>query len=168
MVWGHDVDNNISKHKLQEISFCVTNDHGYFPPVVNTSRSCLHSRPITGFVTSVTRWMPLLQQELLSLPEHLSPPPVFSWVHVTLSFVFGVLICRSLFVLFHSFGHCVVCPFSFIWLLCCLSFSDLLILITPLVTSNSSCVQQCWCNLLHRATEPRGGSRGVRTRRPPP
>jgi hypothetical protein len=106
---GHDVD--INKNKLQEISFCDTKDHGYVPPVVNTSRSCPHSWLIAGFVTSVTRRVPLLQQELPTLPEHLSPLPVFSWVRGTLSFVFCVLICRSLFVPFHSIGHCVVCPF---------------------------------------------------------
>jgi hypothetical protein len=34
----------------------------------------------------------------------------------------------------------VVCPFVFfLWPLCCLSFFDLRILITPLVSSNSSC-----------------------------
>jgi hypothetical protein len=36
-----------------------------------------------------------------------------------------------------SFGHCGVCP-SVFWPLCCLSFFDLRIMITPLVSSNSS------------------------------
>jgi hypothetical protein len=30
---------------------------------------------ITGFVTRVTRRVPLVEQELLTLPEHLSSPP---------------------------------------------------------------------------------------------
>jgi hypothetical protein len=31
--------------------------------------------------------MPLVEQELLTLPEHLSSPPIFSGVHVTRSFI---------------------------------------------------------------------------------
>jgi hypothetical protein len=33
---------------------------------------------ITGFVTRLTQQVPLVEQELLTLPEHLSSPPVFS------------------------------------------------------------------------------------------
>ena len=51
----------------------------------------------------------------------------FSGVHVIRSLVFYVVFCRSLFVLL----------FFFFWPLCCLSFFDLRILITPLVSSNS-------------------------------
>ena len=40
---------------------------------------------ITGFVTRLTRQVPLVQQELLTLPEHLSSPPVFCGVCVTWS-----------------------------------------------------------------------------------
>jgi hypothetical protein len=36
------------------------------------------SRFITGFVTRITRLVPLVEQELLTLPEHLISPPVFS------------------------------------------------------------------------------------------
>jgi hypothetical protein len=35
-----------------------------------------HSRLITGFVTRLTRRVPLVEQELLTLPEHMSSPPV--------------------------------------------------------------------------------------------
>ena len=56
-------------------NICVTNDHGYFPLVVNTSRSFPHSWLITGFVTKLTLRVPLVEQELLTLPEHLSSPP---------------------------------------------------------------------------------------------
>jgi hypothetical protein len=38
----------------------------------------------TGFVTRLTRRVPLVEQELLTLPEHLSSPPVFSGVRVVL------------------------------------------------------------------------------------
>ena len=66
------------------------NDHGYVPLVVNTSRSFPHSRLITGFVTRLTRRVPLVEQELLTLPVHLSSPPVFSGVRVTRSLVLYV------------------------------------------------------------------------------
>ena len=51
---------------------------------------------ITGLVTRLIRRVPLVDQELLTLPEHLSSHPVFSGVRVT----------RSFFVRF-SFGNCV-------------------------------------------------------------
>ena len=43
---------------------CVTNDNGYVPLVVNTSRSFPHSWLITGFVTRLTWRVPLVEQEL--------------------------------------------------------------------------------------------------------
>jgi len=79
----------------------------------------------------LTRWMPLVEQELLTLLEHQSSPPVFSGVHVTRSLVLCVMYCRSLLVLLSLF----VCPLR------CLSF-DLQILITPLVSLNSSSIQK--------------------------
>ena len=69
---------------------CVTNEHGYVPLVVNTSRSFPHSRLITGFVTRLTRQVPLVDQELLTLSEHLSSPSDFSGVRVTRSLVLYV------------------------------------------------------------------------------
>ena len=66
-------------------NICVKHDHAYVPLVVNTSRFFPHSRLITGFVTRLTRRVPLVEQELLTLPEHLSPPPVFIVVRVTRS-----------------------------------------------------------------------------------
>ena len=64
------------------------------------------------------RRVSLVEQELLTLMEHMSSPPVFSGVRVDWSLVFCVVFCRSLFVLL-SF---------FFWPLCCLSF-DLRIMI---------------------------------------
>jgi hypothetical protein len=61
----------------------------------------------------------LVEQELLTLPEHLSSPPVFS----------GVCVIRSL-VLFVCFVDC--CLSFFFWPLCCLFCFDLRILFTPL------------------------------------
>ena len=45
------------------------------------------------------RRLPLVEQELLILPDHLSSPPVFSWVRFVRNLVFCVVFCR--FVLFH-------------------------------------------------------------------
>jgi hypothetical protein len=58
-----------------------------------------HSRLITGFVTRLTRWVPLVEQELLTLPGHLSSPQVFSGVHVW-SLVLCVRFVYCPFVLF--------------------------------------------------------------------
>ena len=93
-------------------NICVTNDHGYVPLFVNTSRFFPHSWLITGFVTRLTRRVSLMEQELLTLPG-------FSVI---------CMLCRSLFVLL-----CL-----FIWPLCCLFFFDIRIMIAPLVSSNSS------------------------------
>ena len=92
---------------------------------MNTFQSFPHSWLITGFVTRVTRQVPLVEQELPTLPEHLSSPLGFSGVRVARSFVFCIIFCRSFFVLFF-------------WPLSCLSFFDLRNLITPLVSSNST------------------------------
>jgi len=51
---------------------------------------------ITRFVTRLTRQVPLVEQELFTLPGHLSSPLDFSGVHI----------CPF------SFGYCVVCPSS--------------------------------------------------------
>jgi len=67
--------------------------------------------------------MPHVEQELLTLQEHLSSPQIFSGDHVTQSLVFCVMFCRALFVLMSYF----------IWSLRCLSFFDLRLLITPYV-----------------------------------
>jgi hypothetical protein len=56
----------------------------------NTSRSFPHSWRITGFVTRLIRRVPLVDQELLTLPEHLISPPAFSAVRVTRSLVLRV------------------------------------------------------------------------------
>jgi hypothetical protein len=56
-----------------------------------------------------------VEQELLTLPEHLSLPQIFSGVHVAQSFFFLVVLFRSLFVLFVPFlahltkGHVSFC-----------------------------------------------------------
>ena len=71
-------------------NICVTNDNGYVPLVVNTFRSFPHSWLITGFVTRITRRVSLVVQDLITLPEHPSSPPVFSGVRVTRSLVYFI------------------------------------------------------------------------------
>ena len=58
--------------------------------LVNTSRSFHHSWFITRFITRLTWWVPLVEQELHTILEHLSSPSVFSGVHVTRSLVLCV------------------------------------------------------------------------------
>jgi len=69
-----------------------------------------------------------VEQELLTLPEHLSSPDVFSGVRVTRSLVLYLCFCQSLFALLYFF----------FWPLCCLFFFDIRIMIAPLVSSNFS------------------------------
>ena len=89
-----------------------------WPPICSTCRkhflrSFSHSRLITGFVTRLTRRVPLVEQELLTLPGHLSSPPVFSGIRVTRSLVLYVcFVVRCLSFCTFSFGHCVVCSSS--------------------------------------------------------
>jgi hypothetical protein len=93
--------------------FVLTNDHGYVPLVVSTSRSFPRSWLITGFVTRLTRQVSLVEQELLTLPEDQSSPPVFSVVRVTRSLVLYVcFVDRCLSFCTFSVGHSVVCSSS--------------------------------------------------------
>ena len=94
------------------VFYCLsyTNDHGYVPLVASASRSFPHSRLIAGFVTRLTRRVPREEQELLTLPDHLSSPPVFSWVRVTRSLALYIcFVDRCLPFCPFSFDHCVVC-----------------------------------------------------------
>jgi hypothetical protein len=88
-------------------NICVANDIGYIPLVVNTLRSFPHSRLIT---TRSTRRVPLVEQELLTLPEYLGSPPVFSGVCVSRSLVLRVcFVDRWLSFCIFSFCQCFVC-----------------------------------------------------------
>jgi hypothetical protein len=69
-----------------------------------------------------------------TLQSYLRSPLVFRGVRVTRSLVFCVMFCGSLFVLLYFF----ICQ------LCCLSFFDVRILITPLVSSYSSSTYGFW------------------------
>ena len=106
-------------------NICVPNNHGCVPLVVITSRSFPYSCLVTGFITRLTRRVPLVEQELLNLPEHLSSTPVLIMIRVTGSLVLCVCFVDR-------------CLSFFFWPLCCLFFFDLLILIPPLVSPSSS------------------------------
>ena len=71
--------------------------------------------------------MPLVEQKLLTIPEHLCSLLVFSGFPVFRSVFLCVLFCRSLFVLLSVF----------VWSLCCLSF-DVRVLNISLVSVTSS------------------------------
>jgi hypothetical protein len=70
---------------------------------------------VNAFVTRVAWRVPLMEQELVTLPEHMSSPLVYSGVHVARYLVFFcVVFCCSF-----SFHHRVVCSSSIyiFWLL---------------------------------------------------
>jgi hypothetical protein len=56
----------------------------------------------------------LMEQKLITIPEHPTSSPIFNGVRVSQSLVVCVVFCRSLFVLLpfcrFYFGHCIVCP----------------------------------------------------------
>jgi hypothetical protein len=66
--------------------------HALHPFVVNTIRAFLRSWLITWFVTRITLWLLLVEQELPTLPEHMCSSPVlmgsccsiFSFLCITL------------------------------------------------------------------------------------
>ena len=65
------------------------------------------------FVTRLTQRVPIVEKELVPLPEHLSSSPVFSGVGVAPYLVLCVFfVVRCLSFCTFSFGHCVVCSSS--------------------------------------------------------
>ena len=72
----------------------------------------------------LSRWVPLVEQELLTLSENMCSHPVFIGVRVTRSLVLWVCFVDRF------------SPFVLLWPLCCLCFINLWI--TPLKSSNSS------------------------------
>ena len=83
-----------------------------------TTQSFPHSWCITGFVARVTRRLPLVEQELITLPEHLSSSSVVSEVRVNRSLLFvQCFVDRCLSFCPFSFGYCVVCHSTYrFWL----------------------------------------------------
>jgi hypothetical protein len=74
---------------------CITIYHRVFINcIMDLISSCLFH------LFSIIIVLPHLEQELLTLPEHLSLPPVFGGVRVARSLVFCLVFCISLFDLF--------------------------------------------------------------------
>ena len=65
---------------------------------------------ITWFVTRLTGRVSLVEQDLLTVPKHLSSPSVFSGVRVTRSLVLYIYmyVCRSFFFLLYFFLSAIV------------------------------------------------------------
>ena len=77
---------------------------------------------ITGCMTILIRLVPVVEQELHTLLEHLSSPPVFRRVCAIRSLVLYVcFVNRCLSFCPFYFGHCVVCSSSIyrLWLPLC-------------------------------------------------
>ena len=101
--------------RVQFVYMC----HKYALFVVITIRSFPHSWLITGSVTRVPRRVPHVEQGLFTLPVNMSSPP----------FLVGFVL-PDLYFCLQSFVNRY---FSI-----CLSFFDLWLLITPMVSSNFS------------------------------
>ena len=122
-------------------------DKEYVPFVVITIQFFPHSWLITGVVTRVTRQVSLVEQELLTVPVHRSMHPVAQ------SLAFCVVICRSLFVLFFPFGHCIVCPSTYGFLLPLWYFRDVLTIVHFSMTSNLLKALNKFSSYWHRETD---------------
>jgi len=79
---------------------------------------------------TVTRWVSLMEQELLTFPE------VFVGVRVAQFFIFCVVFWRLLF----SFSHCVVCPSLYVFRLPTLVLWNFYNSTTTLIKHNSHLV----------------------------
>jgi hypothetical protein len=75
-------------------------------------RSFPHTWNITDCYTSVTRWVPLLEQNLPTLPRHMTSPPFLlefllrNHRHFCVRFLFYFLTIVFFLI---SFGYCIVC-----------------------------------------------------------
>ena len=128
-----------SKHVFMSADDDVDMEH------TRSSRTFPHSWLITGFVTRLIRRVSLVEQELLTPPEHMSSSPVFSGVRVTRSIV--LCIC---FVDHCSFGHCVVCSSSIYGFWLPLWYLQTLIVISTdddvdIEHTWSCCINRGWC-----------------------
>jgi hypothetical protein len=92
---------------------CVTNDNGYVPLVLSTSRSFPHSWLITGFVTTHNTTGATSGAGTAYSSGASEFTPCFSGVRVAQSLVLCVcFVERSLSFCTFSFGHCVICSSS--------------------------------------------------------
>jgi hypothetical protein len=74
--WSHHFENITvtTMTWLTVMEYLCHTDHRNVPLIVSTSRSFTHSRLIIGFVTILTQRVPLVDQDLQTLLEHLSSP----------------------------------------------------------------------------------------------
>jgi hypothetical protein len=120
------------------MTFSLTVQDNVSPRLVNIFRLSNHNPVLSSFITyhrvcnksqtTSSTW----GRETAYLSRKHELTPFFKWVHVARKLVFCVMFCRLLFV-FLSF---------FAWQLHCLSFFDLRLLITTLVSSNFFLVKQ--------------------------
>ena len=62
---------------------------------------------------TITQWIPLVEQELLTLLEYICSPPFFCSLHIAPSLVYvQCFVDDSLYFCPCSFGHCIVGPSS--------------------------------------------------------
>ena len=102
----------------------VSRDLGHVPFVIVTISS------IPRYLTRATRRKPAVEQDMISISDLKAPEiilAVFGWVPIAQALILCEMFCKPLFVLLNFF----------FWPLYCLFF-DIQILITPLVSSNSS------------------------------
>jgi len=132
-----------------------------WPRICSTCRKHFpHSSLITGFVIRVTRRVSLVEQELLTLSEHLSSSMIFSGVRVTRSLLLYVcFVDRCLSFCSFSFGHCVVYSSSIygfwlpLWYLqtllaqCWSPISTTRTITSHLHLLNTNKTYTCWLNL---------------------
>ena len=78
-----DVNATVWQFNLYLIKHSVPSTTFFIGPLVKTFPSFPHSRLNTRFETILLRRVPLVEQELLTLPGHMSSPPVFSRFRVT-------------------------------------------------------------------------------------
>jgi hypothetical protein len=107
--------NSILKiHLIPSSHFVIPLPHGF-----TNNINHIQEEVYTYFIDiaiRLTRRMPLVEQKLPTLPEHLSSPPVFSGVRVSRSLVLCVCyVDRYLSFCAFSFDHCVVCSSSIYW-----------------------------------------------------
>ena len=120
---------------------CITNDHGYVLFIVIKVRSFTQSWLTSGIVTIVTRLVPLVEQEMFTLTEHLCLPPVFNGVCVIQSL--GCFLCSVLYTIVCTFVLFLLAIVLSPLLWCMVSdyvfgIFDVRPLITPLASLNLS------------------------------
>jgi hypothetical protein len=90
-----------NKHALLEVDYCWKRLWFVWLNIVKHVNSI-----ITGFVTRVTRRVPLVEQELLTLLRYLISTRDFGGVRGSRSLIFCLVFCRSLCVLLSFFPSC--------------------------------------------------------------